>query len=275
MPNKDPEKRRATARAWARKAYQANPEKFRALRREAYAADPEKARQSVQTYRDNNPEKARASNNASAQKHKEKRAVTHRIWYIKNQELLSAKQAAFRKAHPEIMKERDRKQNARRKKHIQVWGVAYRARRKLMIAQMDIQTFTKYILSQRAYQRVYQQIRRTRMRELPSTFTQEQEQFMLQYWGFSCAVCGNQQGFQWFLALDHWIPVTSPDCPGTVVTNMIPLCHGIGGCNNMKRNQDGETWLKGRYESKKARKILKGIHLYFSLVRDHKLDACL
>lgn len=90
---------------------------------------------------------------------------------------------------------------------------------------------------------------------------------MLQYWHHACAVCGNQDGFFWTLADDHWIPITSPHCPGTVATNMIPLCDGQGGCNTLKRNKDARAWLATRYTPAQAKRILKSIETYFTVVR--------
>jgi len=47
---------------------------------------------------------------------------------------------------------------------------------------------------------------------------------------------------------------------------MIPLCHGLGGCNNSKSDKDPEPWLTKRFGKRKAAVILKRIHAYFALV---------
>jgi hypothetical protein len=107
---------------------------------------------------------------------------------------------------------------------------------------------------------------RARKLHLPDTWTQEQLTFMLDYWHHACAVCGNPKGLFWTLAHDHWIAITSPDCPGTVATNMIPLCHGDGGCNNSKKATDPHEWLLRRFGPKKAAKIEKAIAVYFAQV---------
>lgn len=107
---------------------------------------------------------------------------------------------------------------------------------------------------------------RARSRELPDTWTAEQKDFMLDYWGHACAACGNPKGFFWTLAYDHFIPLVSPNCPGTVATNMIPLCHGENGCNNSKHAQDPQKWLIRRFGPKKAAKIAKAIATYFAVV---------
>lgn len=64
-------------------------------------------------------------------------------------------------------------------------------------------------------------------KSLPSTFNMDHLSFLLQYWHYSCAVCGRQDDGLWhFIALDHWIPLKNSSCPGTTPGNMIPLCHG-------------------------------------------------
>lgn len=108
---------------------------------------------------------------------------------------------------------------------------------------------------------------------LPDTFSQEEQKFMHQYWGYACAVCGNQQGFLWGLAEDHWIPLASPLCPGTIATNMIPLCHGNGGCNNSKHIRDPHEWLHEHFPPAQAKRILKAAETYFALVRARSKPA--
>jgi hypothetical protein len=54
---------------------------------------------------------------------------------------------------------------------------------------------------------------------------------------------------------------------------MIPLCHGVGGCNNSKKDKDPETWLIARVGKRKAATILKRIRAYFALVAPKEQDA--
>lgn len=119
----------------------------------------------------------------------------------------------------------------------------------------------------RAQNRVKQRRRSARLRSLSDTLSNEQWEACLSHWGHSCAVCGRVAGFWHVLAMDHWIPITSLNCPGTVVYNIVPLCHGEGGCNNSKRNSDPERWLVRRYGTRKAKQISKKIEAYFDLVR--------
>jgi hypothetical protein len=111
------------------------------------------------------------------------------------------------------------------------------------------------------------QRRRARQRGLPDTLTLDDIAALYQYWGFACAICGQQEGlFGIQLVLDHWIPIVAPACPGTVRTNIVLLCHGRGGCNNSKLSRDPILWLTRRYGERKAKAILKKIPAYFALV---------
>lgn len=109
--------------------------------------------------------------------------------------------------------------------------------------------------------------RKTVKRGLPSTFTYVEQAFCRQYFQYACAACGHEEGFHWTIALDHWIPLKADTCPGTTSLNMIPLCHGRGGCNNSKGTKDPVVWLNTRFGPRKATQILTKIAAYFEVVR--------
>lgn len=109
-------------------------------------------------------------------------------------------------------------------------------------------------------------LRRARVKGFPSTFTEEEQHFCRAYFHYACAICGREEGFEWTLAMDHWIPINSPHCPGTVATNMIPLCDGVSGCNTRKQDTLPERWLIKRFGKRKAAAILKKIDAYFAAV---------
>lgn len=114
--------------------------------------------------------------------------------------------------------------------------------------------------------------RRARKHSLPDTFTSDDWQRALDYFGGCCAICGRPPGLWHALSADHWIPLASPDCPGTIATNIIPLCCRQDGCNNSKRHKDPEQWLIERFGKRKAKVILKRIHAYFEYVRSKSSD---
>lgn len=121
--------------------------------------------------------------------------------------------------------------------------------------------------------RIHNQNRHARKRQLPATFSVAEGAFCRAYFSYACAVCGREEGFQWTISLDHWIPLSSSACPGTVATNMIPLCHGLGGCNNSKKHYDPKQWLTARFGTRKAGLILKHITAYFEVVRARQYVA--
>jgi hypothetical protein len=109
---------------------------------------------------------------------------------------------------------------------------------------------------------------RARKHALPDSLTQTQWQFALEYWKHACAACKQPQGLWTKIAMDHWIPIKDPNCPGTTVDNMLPLCHGRMSCNTSKQGRDPQEWLLERFGQKQGQKLLKQIKAYFALVRD-------
>jgi hypothetical protein len=104
--------------------------------------------------------------------------------------------------------------------------------------------------------------RKARKRALLSSFTGKDWQSSLNFFGGCCAVCGRQPGLWHTIAADHWIPLASSDCPGTVPWNIVPLCHGNGGCNNSKQDKSPRDWLIDRFGKRKGRAILQRIEVY-------------
>jgi DNA-directed RNA polymerase subunit RPC12/RpoP len=110
-----------------------------------------------------------------------------------------------------------------------------------------------------------------RKQQLPNLLTPTDWERCLEYWGHRCAICGRPRGLWHTLAQDHWIPLTHPDCPGTVATNILPLCHGEGGCNNSKGKKEPVAWLRARLGSRRARGKLQEIRAYFLWMREHEV----
>lgn len=107
--------------------------------------------------------------------------------------------------------------------------------------------------------------RRARKLGLPTTFTANEWRACLEYWHHTCAVCGRPAGFWHTLAIEHWIPLSSTqeNNPGNVRSNIVPLCHGVNGCNNSKGTHDPADWLTRKFGKRKANQILKRIKAYF------------
>lgn len=116
----------------------------------------------------------------------------------------------------------------------------------------------------RTNSKLQKQKRRSLQRGMKCDLTKSDWKRALEYFHDCCAVCGRPQGLWHTLAQDHWIPLSSPDCPGTTAKNIVPLCHGIDGCNNKKNSKNPETWLVETYGIRKAKSILQRIESYFN-----------
>lgn len=115
--------------------------------------------------------------------------------------------------------------------------------------------------------RVIRQRRAARVAALPVDFTDADWQFAINYFKGCCAACGRPPGLWHTLAADHWIALASNGCPGTIPSNIVPLCHGEGGCNNAKQSRDPLEWLEAQFGIKKAQAVNNRIQEFFSLAR--------
>lgn len=120
-------------------------------------------------------------------------------------------------------------------------------------------------------------VRRARERALPANITTKQWKAALNYFGHRCAICKRDlSGLFHRASADHWIPLTSPNCPGSVVTNIVPLCHAVkggeGGCNNRKRNEDAYTWMCRIFGKPKADEAMQRIEAYFEWVQEQETE---
>lgn len=104
------------------------------------------------------------------------------------------------------------------------------------------------------------QRRRARKQALPDTLTVEQWLKALVYWENCCAYCGKHVEK---LTLDHYIPLISSDCPGTVATNALPACRN---CNSSKKNKEAFVWLVFRFGEARAHEIQLHILAYFDTI---------
>ncbi len=136
---------------------------------------------------------------------------------------------------------------------------------------------------QREYQRKYRMTtkgkvtvratgnkRRGKLKALPYQWTTADEFYAINYFSGLCAVCERPLFGLWHsISMDHWIPISEDGetNPGTIPSNMIPLCNGIGGCNGQKRDKRADIWLIEKYGKRKANKIMKRINAFFETVR--------
>lgn len=170
-----------------------------------------------------------------------------------------AQSAQWVKDNPERARQNGRGRQARQRRH----------KRKLLLARTrkwkaeNRDKVRQYREENRAKFAVYSRRRRDRVNGLPHSLTPEEWQRALVYFDYRCAVCRRPlDGLFHTAAVDHWIPASNPDCPGTVATNVVPLCHGVGGCNNSKGARDPKEWLEATFGTKKAQQIQRRIEDY-------------
>ena len=182
---------------------------------------------------------------AAYQQNKEHRIAYDRAWKKRHRSRILLQRRARYWTNPEKKRREAREWYENHKEKCLEHDRQYRAKnpvkRLLMYRAYNMLHKTErsaWWKSNRTRALVYAANRRARRAALPDTFTETEANFMLTYWHFCCAICGNQRGFFWSLAHDHWIPLASPQCPGTIAENIIPLCHGQGGCNNSKADKD-------------------------------------
>lgn len=110
--------------------------------------------------------------------------------------------------------------------------------------------------------KMIQQRRAAKKRNLPALFFEHDWQRALKHFHNCCAYCGKVSNM---IVPDHFIPLSNPDCPGTVPFNIVPACHGRGGCNNSKSDNNPIEWCNKKFGDK-SQQILDRIHRYFALI---------
>lgn len=219
----------------------ANPDKVRAKSAAYRDTHRDKERARSADYRAANPDKVRAANAAYAAAHSEEKRAKNAAWRAANPEKARAREVAWYAAN------RDKANAA---------SAAWRA--------ANPGYYAAYRVANPESVKTYVRRRLARKAGLPDTFTAADWSRSLEYFDHRCAVCNRPPGLWHTLAADHWIPLSAPECHGTVISNMIPLCHGVGGCNNSKSDLNAHEWLISKFGKRKAIQIEKRIQSYFN-----------
>lgn len=186
-----------------------------------------------------------------------------RQYYLENRDRLLVKQIAYDREH------RDQRVETQRQYRLKNSEALRTANREWRMANPEYlrKSMREWKANNRAKVKTNENKRRARKRNLPIDFTDQDWVFAVSYFGNCCAVCGRQQGLWHTLAADHWIPLQSPDCLGTVVENIVPLCHGINGCNNSKGSREPLEWLVEKFGLRLAKGKVAEIERFFSVVK--------
>lgn len=178
-------------------------------------------------------------------------AKTRKAWTDANPERQKARKKDYRAQH---LMETAEYQRAWRKTHPEYWKGYYEANKahRSQIGRL-------WRNDNREKTRVKANRRRARELLLPNSYDSSDWQTALEHFDHSCAVCG--QGLLVLSHQDHWIPLSSADCPGTVPHNMVPLC---STCNVSKGGRNPAEWLTGRFGKRKGLAILKRIEAFLA-----------
>jgi predicted restriction endonuclease len=194
--------------------------------------------------------------------------LQRRKYHAENRDRLNQKLRERYAAKRDVYAVYRRKYKREHREHIQEYNRLYcRVNRARITARKRL-----YRAENPEKYKVYTQKRRTQKLNLPNKFTEYDWAYCLAYWNYRCAICGrsvDKDYTGYTLAADHWIPLSDPrpDNPGTVPENMLPLCHGINGCNNSKKNLEPISWLF-RYLGDSAEQKLLEITKYFESIKD-------
>lgn len=228
--------------------------------RETRANNRDELNRRSREWKQNNKDKISKSGRNYRETHREELKAKKKTYYEENKEVLNVRSSVRRQKNKEAIREQKRKYAQEHRDHLREY------RRKYHQLHRDEQR-AKAVLRQatpigKAAVVADRHRRRARERRFPASFTPQDWLVAVAYFDGCCAVCGRPPGLWHKLSADHWIPLTSPDCPGTVPWNIVPLCHGVDGCNNQKNDRNADEWLVAKFGKRKGRAIQKRIEDY-------------
>jgi len=155
----------------------------------------------------------------------------------------------YRLKNPDKILNKSRKYYAENREEVRKYANKYYAEYRL-----------KNLEASRNSEKIDSQNRRARKANLPDTLTGEQWADCVEYFEGKCVACGSDAN----LTIDHWIPLKNKDCPGTIASNIVPLCFS---CNSSKSDRDAYEWATWKFGKNNGKKIVDKILAYFSELR--------
>jgi len=226
-----------------------------------------------------NADKVSQKKSSYAAENRDKINERRRRWRDKNREKEREQNRRRRSADPEKARAKERQQRAanaeKAREKVRRWRnnnpeKNRESKRKTRLATLEVsrQRSSRWKKDNPEKHAIHEQRRNARKLNLPDTMTHTQWHHCLSYFNHCCAACGRSiDGLSHKPHADHWSPLSDPGCPGTIATNIIPLCGGQDGCNNSKRNRPATAWLESKFGKRKATEILAKIETYFAWVR--------
>lgn len=219
---------RTRARDYMTRRRLESPDLVKLNKRTSYLRNREKyierAKQIYQATRETRLEKA----SLYRDRNRERIRQWHRQYYRENREKRLAKDRKYRQQNPDKCRVRYR---------------VYKDKNRVLIRALN-------------------RLRKARLSHQKVQYTQSDWERALYFFNGCCAVCGRQPGLWHTLAQDHWIPLKHGGL--TAPNNIVPLCHGVNGCNNRKHDKFPKEWLNEMYGKKKALAILKRVESFFA-----------
>lgn len=203
-------------------------------------------------------------------------------WKTRNTERLSAYSAQYRHDRRDHIREIQKQYRESHRDELRLKKSLYHAKNRARDNARTRKNYHRDIEANREKHRQYQREnldvfratfhrRRARKLKLPDTFSTSDWERALNHFDHRCAACGRPVGLWHTLAPDHWIPLSHPDCPGTVPHNIVPLCHAKAGgqlcCNNTKSNRDAIEWLNATFGKRRAKEIRARVEVFFASLR--------
>lgn len=217
-------------------------------------------------YRSANPDKVREMNHSWYLKNREKANKTSQEWNATHPESFNASKRKWRNANIEHSREYHRNWRAANRDKSRSYSRKWK--RLHYETALEIDRIRHRNKPDRA--KANDLRREARKLMLPASYTADDWNRSLSFFGYTCAYCGRQRGLWNPMTADHFIPLSSPECPGTVPSNMIPACRS---CNSSKNDANPIGWVITKFGARKAKKILNRIRAYIdSLTQDAEKD---
>lgn len=99
----------------------------------------------------------------------------------------------------------------------------------------------------------------------PKQFNTNQWKRALKHFRWHCAYCGVAFTDDNHPTVDHVIPLSHSETPGSVITNILPAC---ASCNAAKHTSEVQAWLINRFGDDHATRVLTRIQSYFQSIQE-------
>lgn len=222
-----------------------------------------RAREYMRERRRSNPDAVKEAKRLHQEKNKDKYKQYKRLRYLENREEILEKARLYREQNRETIRQRDKMYRlASPEKYRQKDRKNYRENREKISERARSYRKTNRI-------RINQQnrLRKQNLRQVTIDFTSKDWDYALNYFENRCAACGRPQGLWHTIAADHWIPLSRGG--QSIRANIVPLCHGLDGCNNSKRNRDAFEWAADKFGERRAIEIVEMVDLFFASLEEH------